>query len=158
MKANELMIGDWVLLDGEPYQIRQLGIYGVDRDGEDYAAVCVGKPNGVGLIVERNEIEPIPLTPEILAKNGFYYGYTSDEEDIASNTIAQLSEEEKGWVWDEGAGSVKVIFPNESDGGEIQICDQCFDRNMAFGFSENIMLHELQHALHLCGIEKEIEL
>ena len=71
MKATELMIEDWVLYDGEPYQIRQLGIYEVNRDGEDYPAVCVGKPKGIGLIIERNEIEPIPLTPEILEKNGF---------------------------------------------------------------------------------------
>ena len=73
MTQEELMIGDWVLHDGEPYQIRQLGIYGVDRDGEDYPAVCVGKPKGIGLIIERNEIAPISLTPEILEKNGWSY-------------------------------------------------------------------------------------
>ena len=71
MKANELMIGDWVWYNNQPHQIRQLGIFGENRDGDDYPAVCVGKPNGVGLILERNEIEPIPLTPEILEKNGF---------------------------------------------------------------------------------------
>ena len=43
----------------------------MDRDGEDYPAVCVGKPKGIGLIIERNEIDPIPLTDEILVKNGF---------------------------------------------------------------------------------------
>ena len=66
MKANELMIGDWVLYDEQPYQIRQLGIFGENRDGDDYPAVCVGKPNGMGFILEYNEIDPIPLTPEIL--------------------------------------------------------------------------------------------
>lgn len=150
MKVSELSIGDWVL-DTE-----------FDRNEPD--RVCIVEDDGRVWLKNRNCYQsvtycaPIPITPEILEKNGFYYGYTSNEEDIASNTIAQLSEEEKGWVWDEGAGSVKVIFPNESDGGEIQICDQGFDRNMAFGFSENIMLHELQHALKLCGIKKEIEL
>ena len=108
--------------------------------------------------VKMDLLRPIPIAPKILEKNGFYYGYTSNEEDLASNTIAQLSEEDKGWVWDEGAGSVKVIFPNESDGGEIQICDQSFDRSMSFSFAENIMLHELQNAMRLCRIEKEIEL
>ena len=71
MKTNELMIGDWVLHEGEPYQIRQLGIYGENRDGEDYPAVCIGIPNGIGLIVDRNKIESITLTAEILEKNGF---------------------------------------------------------------------------------------
>ena len=158
MKATELMIMDWCLHEGEPHQIRQLGIFGENRDGEDYPAVCIGKPNGVGLIVERNKIEPIPLTPEILEKNGFYYGYTSSEEDLASNTIAQLSEEDKGWVWDKGNGEIKVIFPNESDSGMITINDQGFDRRIVFIFSENIYVHELQHVLRLCGIKKEIKL
>lgn len=150
MKAKDLMIGDYISVKPSGMPIK---VAAVHHKKVAYHAVI----NKLAWVRE-SLLEPIPLTPEILEKNGFYYGYTSDEEDIASNTIAQLSEEEKGWVWDEGAGSVKVIFPNESDGGEIQICDQCFDRNMAFGFSENIMLHELQHALRLCGIEKEIVL
>lgn len=73
LNIYELMIGDWVLHDLEPYQIRQLGIYGENRDGEDYPAVCIGKPNGIGLIIERNKIEPMPITSEILKKNEFYY-------------------------------------------------------------------------------------
>lgn len=46
MNVSELMIDDWVLHDGEPYQIRQLGIYGENRDGEDaiyVQAPCYGK-------------------------------------------------------------------------------------------------------------------
>lgn len=103
-------------------------------------------------------IEPIQLTKEILEKNDFYYGYTSNEEDLASNTIAQLSEDDKGWCWDEGCGAIKVIFPNESDGGMLVIDDQSFDRHLVFVYSATIYVHELQHALRLCGIKKEIVL
>lgn len=103
-------------------------------------------------------IEPIPLTTEILEKNGFYYGYTSNEEDLASSTIAQLSEDDKGWCWDEGDGAIKVIFPNETDGGLLILDDQSFDRHLVMGFGETIFLHELQNALRLCVIKKEIEL
>ena len=60
--------------------------------------------------------------------------------------------------FNEGDGSVKIIFPNESDGGEIQICDQSFDRSMSFIFAENMMLHEFQNFLTICRIKKEIEL
>lgn len=50
MKANELMIGDWVIGgSGEPFKI---GI--IDPD-----------------FLFWNEIQPIPITPEILEKNGF---------------------------------------------------------------------------------------
>lgn len=149
--SKSLMLGDWVKYTNPPY----IQVANITKKKIGYHI----KPNEPRMHYVRTcEVEPIPLTPEILEKNGFYYGYTSNEEDLASNTIAQLSEEDKGWVWDEGAGSVKVIFPNESDGGEIQICDQCFDRDMTFSFVENIMLHELQHALKMCWIKKEIEL
>lgn len=139
------MIWNWIVDNGKYAQIT-----GISCDG--IIETTVNKNSNIELI------EPIPLTQEILERNGFYYGYTSNEEDLASSTIAQLSEEDKGWVWDEGAGSVKVIFPNESDGGQIQICDQSFDRDINFTFVENIMLHELQNTMRLCKIEKEIEL
>ena len=148
MKTSELMIGDWVLHEGEPYQIRQFGIYGVD----------IGKPTGICLIVERNEIEPIPLSPEILEKNGFYWGYTSNEYDIASSTIASLDEDDKGWVWDEGGGAVKIQFPTNSDGGVIVADDQSFDRFLTLHFCNDIYVHELQHIFKLCKINKEIVL
>ena len=146
MKAEELMRFDWVHLvdDNTPRQVDWI------RRGE------------VGLFWNKTVtppyLEPIPLTPEILEKNGFHFGYTSDEEDMAFNTIAQLSEKDKGWVWDEGDGSIKVIFPNESDGGLIIIDDQSFDKHLTLVFSEDIHIHKFQHTLRLCGIEKEIEL
>lgn len=127
MKAENLMIGDWVLHDGEPYQIRQLGIYGVDRDGEDYPAVCVGKPKGIGLIIERNEIEPIPLTDEFLEQNGFER-VNGDYQDVF-------------YVYD----GIELLI---DDG--YTLFGQC---KMPIKY-----VHELQHALRLCGINKEIEI
>ena len=125
MKANELMIGDWVWYNNQPHQIRQLGIFGENRDGDDYPAVCVGKPNGVGLILERNEIEPILLTPEILEKNGFSKNYHEDDLSYAQS-----------------CGDVIGIHIYGTNG---------LMEEMYFEY-----VHELQHALRLCGIEKEI--
>ncbi len=125
MKANELMIGDWVWYNNQPHQIRQLGIFGENRDGDDYPAVCVGKPNGVGLILERNEIEPILLTPEILEKNGFSKNYHEDDLSYAQS-----------------CGDVIGIHIYGTNG---------LMEEMLFKY-----VHELQHALRLCGIEKEI--
>lgn len=134
------MIGDWVLYEGEPYQIRQLGIYGVDRDGEDYPAVCVGKPTGIGLIVERNKIEPIPLTPEILEKNG--WEYNGDDAKFFPQT----------WV----GGGLKL--QDADDGGYRIVVTSDYDdedtNNTPFILHE---VYELQHALRLRRIEKEIE-
>lgn len=136
MKATELMIGDWVLHDGEPYQIRQLGIYGENRDGEDYPAVCVGKPKGIGLIIERNEIEPIPLTPEILERNGF------------------VKQAYDGW-----------LISKDNGRGLIEYRTDCFDGLLRINYNKKPFsklmvkvkyVHKLQHALILCGIDKEI--
>lgn len=164
MKATELMIGDLVKYTSK-YSCGIGKVAGIEPREGTYPPktfTIIPETNDSKSIlligVSKYNIEPIPLTPEILEKNGFYYGYTSNEEDTSSNTIAQLSEQDKGWVWDEGDGAIKVIFPNEADGGLVWIDDQCFDRDLSFLFSENIFVHELQHTLRLCGINKEIEL
>ena len=136
MKATELMIGDWVLYEGEPYQIRQLGIYGENRDGEDYPAVCIGKPKGIGLIVERNEIEPITLTAEILEKNGFVkskYGEMILDEELGTSEIYIVLEPtyDEAYYWWRVNNELITKIKN---------------------------IHELQHMLRLCNIDKEIEL
>ena len=150
MKANELMIGDYIAVKPSGMPIKVAAVH--------HKKVAYHACTNELAWVRKSLLEPIPLTTDVLEKNGFYYGYTSSEEDLASNTIAQLSEEDKGWVWDEGNGEIKIMFPNESDGGMITIDDKGFDRRMAFIFAENIYVHELQHAMRLCEIEKEIEL
>lgn len=147
MRLEELMIGDWVLHDGESYQIRQLGIYGVNRDGDDYPAVCVGKPEGIGLIIERNEIEPIPLTREILEKNGFtggeYKSYTGDVwylKEEGFRKIGLTMSRKESTLWGE---KIKPLYP-DSIGHKFAV------PNIKF-------VHQLQHALRLCNITKEIK-
>lgn len=134
MEAKELMIADWVWYNKQPHQIRQLGIFGENRDGDDYPAVCVGKPNGIGLILERNEIEPIPLTSEILEKIGFEtqpnIGYIIDDWDGT-----QI-------IYDSWNHNLRIIK-------NYKVC-------LDIETFDNIAVHELQHALRLCGIEKEI--
>lgn len=149
MEAKELMIGDWVSYNPNVFI----------EDEYEPTKVCyptkISSGEDLDLAVE-GCYAPILLTPEILEKNDFYYGYTSSEEDLASNTIASLSEDGKGWCWDEGSGAIKVIFPNESDGGMLVVDDQSFDRYLQFVYVSTIYVHELQHIMRLCGIEKEI--
>ena len=148
MKANELMIDDWVWYNNQPHQIRQLGIFGENRDGDDYPAVCVGKPNGVGLILERNEIEPIPLTPEILEKNGFtggkYENYCGNVFYLSVDGFREAGltmSYKDNILWCE---RIKQNYPNS-------IGDKYAIHHLEY-------VHQLQHALRLCGIKKEIEL
>ena len=65
MKAEDLMIGDWIIRRGVPEEPMRLydmkasvGIAYLDQDGR-------------GVTEKFENIEPIPLTSEILEKNGF---------------------------------------------------------------------------------------
>lgn len=140
MNADELMIGDWVQPCSRSYPV-QVESLSADTINGDMDAT----------------FDPIPLTPEILEKNGFDFGYTSSEEEFCTATGCGYPED-KGWCYDEGAGEIKIIFPNETDGGLIRLDDQCFDRHLELIFCEPIMVHKLQHCLKLVGIDKEIVL
>ena len=113
MKANELMIGDWVLYNETHRQI--LEISGIDD--EVYLETDE-------LVVHQSEIQPIPLTQEILEKNGF------------------VQDGESWWYQD-----FRIVL--SASKGVSLVCG----RQVKFCY-----IHQLQHALRLCGIEKTIEL
>lgn len=140
------MIRDWVFNthNNKPEQVQEV----LTGNDIDYAVMLDYRD-----IYYEDDIEPIPLTPEILENSDFHYGKTSNEEDAGSQ-LNILSDD--GWVYDEGGGSVKIIFPNESDGGIIILSDQSFDMDLEFTFVNTIYVHELQHLMRLCKINKEI--
>lgn len=116
MQAKELQLLDLVFYKGKVFRVISLdyigGLVGIDNESDCY-------------LVSENEIEPIPLIPEILKKNGFT---------------------EFGGVWD---------FPDKSQFGVMittlhhKGIYPTFDESAYFlcGY-----VHELQHALRLCGL------
>lgn len=123
MKANELMIGDWVQYgDIHPIKTRVLGIPSVDNGKHWHIQVEPECPNSMR-IVAMHAVEPIPLTAEILEKS--------------FPTI------EDGVTWSETADNDLFNIRVEYD-----------------KYVEGIFkyVHELQHALRLGGIDKEIKL
>jgi len=129
MKATELMIGDWVFYigDGEPKKRKVLEITALKQvelfDGKDWSS---------WFLVGEKYIEPIPLTPEILEKNGFTrYG----------QVYANLQQ------WVGKFGDKRKSFVQDIRTGEWGMNDVWIN-----------YVHELQHVLKLCGIEKEIVL
>lgn len=138
LRSLDLMIGDWVEINDIPKQIKfiddcinhKIIAHGFSKDGKTIA--YVGKLN--------EEVKPIPLTPEILEKNGIKWFCTEPFERktyCCNEPVVQCAYiPNSGWLINVGAcGSIKVRFVEIS---KVQY------------------VHELQHALRLCRIEKEI--
>ena len=125
---RDLQVGDWVKVKDLKDPIKRIS--GID----DYRGK-VDFWDGEKLIVTSiNNVLPIPLTGEILEKNRFekqddgWYKITLEEE----NLIGVQPFENVNWIF--GAN----VFPNIIEHLNI------------------LYVHELQHALRLCGVEKEI--
>lgn len=120
MKATELMVGDWVLDGKKPAQIT--GIM-CDDLFETTLSPSVGGEC----------ITPIPLTHEILKKNGFRL--QSDRSELGTLDTYWFGSE---------LGGFRIHRLNNGD--------------YQFGLAKIRNVHELQHAMRLCGIEKEVVL
>jgi len=124
MKANELMIGDWVFCEGQPIP-SNVTIQSIAEDGVWFMG---DKVEGAATF---DRIFPIPLTPEILEKNGFSF--------------------QNWWRIENGN---PTIYLAEHYGSWWLYQDDYLDTREYFAKIKYV--HELQHALRLCGIDKEI--
>ena len=153
MEAKELMINDIV---GSRFQAQPMRYSGIFTNYEPlnekpYTRLRLMFSENEGLDVPECDVVPIPLTPEILEKNGFWYGILPDEDDMLSLGLGVPVDIEKRWVFDnENGGTISITFPNESDGGIINIHND--DKHLSFVWYYDLNIHELQHALRLCGL------
>ena len=132
MKAEDLMIGDWVCVrsndkeDTHNFKITSIideGIYG---------------HNFVGF---EEDLEPIPLTEEILERNGF----TSKEDKYNHKKYFLLGKNEYNYDVYLDRLTILLVEEEYEPTTYAYICDVNY-------------VHELQHVLKLCAIEKEIVL
>ena len=144
IRVEEISIGDWVNvlnyhLDGSPYTGQVNGI--TKKHGTYYLQF------GSALSTEIDRCEPIPITPEILEKNGFRL---KEEDDSYKEYIAG-----------EERCIIEFCFYKETIYGVSTLLD-C-ERGFVGGLDRihkcNLLyVHQLQHSLKLCGISKNIEL
>ena len=142
MKAEDLMIGDWVdvyhELPDESGFYKPLQVTGIHRND----GVCFGHSVIESPWIDPEEFdasEPIPLTKEILLKNGFehFSGGGCIIKELDDNEIPTL------YIWD-GNNSIYVV--------------DYYSTNRYTYIKECKYVHEFQHELKSCGIEKEIVL
>ena len=140
---KDLMVGDLVQYgDIHTVKTRVLAISSVDNGKHWHIQVEPECPNSMR-IVAMHAVEPIPLTVEILRKNGF----------IIKKKWAQIGNfgDSPLIMWHFIDDPILRNYSTEleihqNDTGKVHIHIPCK------------YVHELQHALRLCGIDKEIKL
>ena len=135
MEAKDLMIGDWVLWNTYPMKVMMIGSRMVKLYNEDNS-------------IEDDEISPMPITIDFLEKNGF--DELMNESEVSAARFGRKPE--PTGVWQYGFGRFdSVAYVPEQSFLRIKFMEGC-QADIA-----NIKyVHELQHALRLCGVEKEI--
>ena len=146
MKCRALMVGDWICDEhGFPMQITNVG------DDYAYATFEGNEADPWEFDDKDDQPQPIPITPEILEKNDWYWGLTSDEKNFTSCAMGAY---DPHWVYDKDVGEISLFFHKDTDGGALRIADQSFNRRLDFFWCDTLYVHELQRALRLCGLNE----
>lgn len=142
IQGTDLMIGDYICYNTtNNYIAKIIGITQKEDEGDDVSYITAVRDKmdelyksyfaehfGVSII------NPIPLTPEILKKNGFV---------------------QNGNVWESKDAKVYIYlgaYTNEASIVEIET------KISHFNYFRIFYVHELQHIFRLCGNNKEIKL
>ena len=128
LKISDLSVGDWVRYRDINGRIERLGVVG------DEERLCIAVESAAGSkyqFVYIENIEPIPITAEILEKNG----WERNEED---EYMEYYGDPTSGIAHTKGTYHYRLEVPDVS-----AVC---------------YFVHQLQHALRLAGVEKEINL
>lgn len=156
MKPNELMIGDLVYrIDFKiPVPSKIIGIEVINYDKMEYVVDVLNK-NGYNVQLYLDEIEPIPLTPEILEKNGFMLQDNWLQDNwyclVIGDDKIYVNLPEEGNIYQYTDIEYQKLVYNPEDVTEVEY-------STSMTFKGTISVHQLQHAFKLCGIDKEIEL
>lgn len=128
MKATDLMIGDKVMVKVLSQIPNTYVLYTWTTN--DYSRDI--------------QVKPIPLTPEILEKNGW-----------SLDPVLQCYTSTPLWLYGEGSINLLLQFPTKQSAGSLKIIDNQKIRNLSdFTWKDRLYIHELQHTLRLCGLDK----
>lgn len=141
MKAKDLMIGDWMqFADGN----KKCMVVGIKCANE--ATITVMDSSGHWFDKTIDELKPIPLTPEILEKNGFEKrkGQWVIEKKRIVGCCGQTCSDTNPMVY--------VIWVGQGYIGVVNYHPEATITKVGS------YVHELQQCIRLCGIDKEIVL
>lgn len=145
MEIEDLMAGDYVYNDEKQIcKVCSIIAIGIPYAEADNLAI------DDGCFTLLYDYSGIPLTPEILEKNGFGKGLDEDNTECYRYYSSAADGYIKITLYDGGDGdwSIEIINYEKFDDNEI-----VYKNDFIF-----LKVHQLQHALRLCGIKKEIKL
>ena len=139
LKISDLSVGDWVEYEGLHYPITFVG-YG---EGGNGSLVNLIRPDLSCFTCKIFDIHPIPITAEMLEKNGWssdgMYARLRIDEQLHLEYYFHEHRLRKYYCGvDEWQNHAKVT--------DITFAAHCYS------------VHQLQHALRLAGVDKEINL
>lgn len=152
MKTNELMLGDIITfkdsveIDETPVPVKVITLWRQRYGHENEALVKIGDTEICDIVTIDDDFVGYPLTPEILKKNGFEL---RQGVWILAEELWRIYIQYKDGKWSIDA---RNEISSKDEKGRADLASFCRD------WAENFFVHELQHALRLCGIEKEIVL
>lgn len=131
LKISDLSVGDWVGYKGEECTVASIYMAAEGYPHEvalTYQGICCG-------CAYIDHLDPIPITAEILEKNGF--------ERSTSQFIVYHTDK----VW--------ISYDKPSETWSVTMYINDFTSNL---HANIVYIHQLQHALRLAGVDKEINL
>ena len=132
MKCKELQISDWIA-DNNGFRWQIIGV------GDDYATYEDNEGDPCQFDDKDDQPEPIPLTPEILEKNGWL-----------NSPYSRLSLQDGKWLefyWHEHRLQEYWEGIDEWQNHTKQL-------ELIFKTENIIYVHQLQHALRICGLDE----
>ena len=130
MKKSELKLGDWILAGGSPIKIDEL------VEGIEALTVYDDETNEIENYFY-DDLSPIPLTEEILEKNGW-------------------KEDDEIWGIDYTFGHLHIEF--FSNGKEIEAMVSVTDDRDVCCLRQIKYIHELQHLLWALGMDDDLNI
>ena len=147
IKCRDLMVGDWITnRNGFPMQITNVG--------DDYAyATFEGNEGDPWEFDDKDDQpQPIVLTPEILEKNGWHFDLTPYEKDL--NECCSMSID-KHWCYADTNINISLFLPITGlEMGRLEVHNHHLKRYLEFWICDTLYVHEMQHALRLCGLNE----
>ncbi len=152
MEVKELMVGDLISMNGVVRRVTSVHEKESDKGVDLITTIIPGFTfPDTNLSFLPSHAQPIPLTREILEKNGFTY--SQSESNSLCRAFVYTDKFHHEWVevvlYDMPISGCRCLVKIDTDSRTCNGVNKVHNCDMDY-------VHQLQHALRLCGIEKEI--